>query len=135
MGFKILLLKKRILIVEDNEINMEIEVEILQDAGFLVDTAEDGSIAIEKIKQAKAGYYNLILMDIQMPVMDGYCTARTIRSMDDPSVSSIPIIALSANTFDEDKQMSLDSGMNAHMEKPINTPQLLNMIHKLTYDY
>ena len=127
--------KKRILIVEDNEINMEIEVEILRDAGFLVDTAEDGSIAVEKIKQAETGYYDLILMDIQMPVMDGYHTAQTIRNMDDPSVSSIPIIALSANTFDEDKQMSLESGMNAHMEKPINTPQLLDMIYKLTCEY
>ncbi len=127
--------QKRILIVEDNEINLEIEVELLKDAGFLVDTAKDGSIAIEKIKQIKPGYYDLILMDIQMPIMDGYRTARAIRNLDDPALSSIPIIALSANTFDEDKQISLENGMNAHMEKPINTPQLLNMIDKLTCEY
>lgn len=133
--FKDLSAQKRILIVEDNEINLEIEVELLQDAGFLVDTAEDGSIAVKKIEQSKPGYYDLILMDIQMPIMDGYHTARAIRNMNDPSLSSIPIIALSANTFDEDKQMSLESGMNAHIEKPINTPQLLDMIHKMTCEY
>lgn len=126
---------KRILIVEDNEINREIEIELLQDAGYLVDTAENGSIAVDKVKYAAPGYYHLVLMDIQMPVMNGYQAAQAIRNMDNPLLSDIPIIALSANTFDEDKRMSLESGMNTHMEKPIDTPQLLDVIYRLTREY
>ncbi|MCM1158885.1 MAG: ATP-binding protein [Bacteroidales bacterium] len=126
---------KRILIVEDNEINREIEIELLQDAGYLVDTAENGSIAVDKLKQAAPGYYHLVLMDIQMPVMNGYQAAQAIRNMDNPLLADIPIIALSANTFDEDKRMSLESGMNTHMEKPIDTPQLLDVIYRLTREY
>ena len=79
-------------------------------------------------RASEPGYYALILMDIQMPVMDGHSAARAIRSLDNPALSSIPIVALSANTFDEDRKMSTKSGMNAHMAKPINIPEILNLI-------
>ncbi len=120
--------KKRILVVEDTEINLEIITEVLKDAGYLVDSAVNGSIALEKVKDSKPGYYDLILMDIQMPVMDGYHATKAIRRLKNPALSSIPIVALSANAFDEDKRKSKESGMNAHMEKPIDTPQLMEVI-------
>lgn len=122
------LLEKRILLVEDNEINLEIETEILQGIGFMIETASDGSIAVDKLKHAAPGYFSLVLMDIQMPVMNGYEASRAIRKLDDPDLSQIPIIALSANAFESDKQMSLESGMNAHLTKPIDIPLLLNTI-------
>lgn len=121
---------RRILIVDDNELNREIEYEILKDEGFLVDTAEDGSIAVEKIKQSMPGDYDLILMDIQMPVMDGYHATREIRSIDNEKLAGIPIIAVSANTFEEDKRMALDSGMNEHLGKPLDIQRLLEVIQK-----
>ncbi|MDE7340868.1 MAG: response regulator [Lachnospiraceae bacterium] len=121
---------KRILIVDDNEINLEIEYEVLKDAGFLVDTAEDGSIAVEKIKQSKPGDYDLILMDIQMPIMDGYRATRAIREMKNPVLAGIPIIAVSANAFEEDKRMAMESGMNAHLAKPLDTLRLYKLIRK-----
>lgn len=120
----------RILIVEDTEINLEIEAALLEDAGFLVDSAVDGKIALEKVKNSEHGYYSLILMDIQMPVMNGYNSAKAIRKIEDPVLAGIPIIALSANTFDEDRQMSKQCGMNAHLGKPINMPELLETITK-----
>lgn len=122
--------KKRILIVDDNEINMEIENEVLRDAGFLVDTAADGSIALEKVKHSRPGDYDLILMDIQMPVMNGYRATKAIREIKDPKLAGIPIIAVSANTFDEDKKKAIESGMNAHLAKPLNTAHLFKLIHK-----
>lgn len=118
----------RILLVEDNELNMEIESELLSDAGFILDKAINGSIAVEKVKTSAPGHYDLILMDIQMPVMDGYEAARTIRSLETPELANIPIIALSANIFDEDKRKSMESGMNLHMAKPIDLPKLLKAI-------
>lgn len=121
---------RRILVVEDNAINMEIEVEVLQDAGFLTDTAENGSIALEKLKQAGPGYYHLILMDIQMPVMNGYQAAEAIRKIEDRALATIPIIAISANAFEEDRRRSMESGMNAHVAKPIDIPALLELIEK-----
>lgn len=123
--------QRRILLVEDNEINLEIEVELLQDAGFLVDTATDGSIAIEKIANAKPGYYNLVLMDIQMPVMDGYHATSAIRRLENPLLANIPIVALSANTLDEDRRKSMECGMNAHLPKPVNMPQLMELVEKI----
>lgn len=122
---------KRILLVDDNEINLEIEKEMLSDAGFLVETASDGSIAYEKIRQAKAGEFDLILMDIQMPVMDGYKATRAIRALKDSALSGIPIIAVSANTFEEDRKKALESGMNAHLPKPLNMGELLEQIGEL----
>ena len=117
--------------MEDNPINREIEVDLLEDAGFLVDTAADGSIAVETIKASSPGDYDLILMDLQMPVMDGHTAARTIRSLDNPALAGIPIVALSANAFDEDRRMSAESGMNAHLAKPVDLPQLLAQIEEL----
>lgn len=119
---------KRILLVEDNEINLEIETEILQGIGFIIETAPDGSIAVDKLKHSAPGYYSLVLMDIQMPVMNGYEASKAIRKLEDPALSQIPIIALSANAFESDKQMSLESGMNKHLTKPIDIPLLLNTI-------
>ncbi len=126
-----LLAGRKILLVEDNEINLEIETELLQQAGLEVDTATDGSIALEKLRGAKPDEYALVLMDIQMPVMDGYQAARVIRSLEQPQIADIPIIALSANTFYEDRQKSAESGMNAHVGKPIDLPELMSLMRKL----
>lgn len=119
---------KRILLVEDNEINLEIESDILQGVGFLIETASDGSVAVDKLKHTSPGYFSLVLMDIQMPVMNGYEASKAIRKLTDPALSQIPIIALSANAFESDKQLSLESGMNEHLTKPIDIPLLLNTI-------
>lgn len=120
----------RILIVDDNEINMEIECEVLREGGFQVDTASDGSIAVKKVEQSSPGYYDLILMDIQMPVMDGYSATKAIRKLKNPMHANIPIIAVTANTFEEDRKMSLESGMNAHLPKPVDAAGLFDMICK-----
>ena len=117
--------------VEDNEVNTEIEVELLENLGFIMDTAENGSIAVEKVRVSRPGDYALILMDIQMPVMDGYEAARSIRAMDNPHQASLPIVALSANAFDEDRRMSMESGMNAHLAKPLDVTELLKLIWKI----
>ena len=110
---------KRILLVEDNEINREIAQELLMDEGYLVETANDGSVAVEMIKNASPSYYSLVLMDIQMPVMDGYTATREIRALQDEKLARIPIIALSANAFAEDYKRSIEAGMDAHVPKPI----------------
>ncbi len=123
--------QKTILIVDDNEINLEIGSEVLRDAGYAVDTAADGSIAVEKVKHARPGTYDLILMDLQMPVMNGYEAAKAIRALSEPALSRIPIIALSANAFNEDKKMALNSGMNAHLPKPLDVEQLYGLLRQL----
>ncbi len=123
---------QKLLIVEDNELNMEIARELLQDAGFSVDTAENGQVGLQKVRDSKPGEYALVLMDIQMPVMDGYQTARAIRGLEQPELAALPIVALSANAFEEDKRQAFDSGMNAHMPKPIEIEPLLETIEKLT---
>jgi len=123
---------QRILLVEDNEFNREIETEILRNGGFLVDTAENGSVAVEKVKDSLHQGYDLILMDLQMPVMDGWTAAQEIRKLDDPRLSSIPIVALSANTLVRDMRRSMDCGMNAYLTKPIDVPQLLEQIRRTT---
>ena len=115
----------KILLVEDNMINMKIETEILRTIGFTVETAENGSIAVEKTAASAPGDFDLILMDIQMPVMDGRQAAETIRKLENPLLANIPIIALSANAFESDKRMSIESGMNAHLTKPMDVPLLL----------
>lgn len=122
--------RHKILLVEDNEINLEIETAILEDLGFQIDTAENGSIAVEMIEKAAADEYALILMDIQMPVMNGRQAARAIRRMKNKAVSRIPIIALSADAFESDKRKSIESGMDAHLPKPIDVPVLLETIAK-----
>ncbi len=123
---------QRILLVEDNEINREIESELLEEAGFLIDTAENGRIALEMLQNSEPGFYGLILMDIQMPVMDGYEATQAIRMLKTPELSSIPIIALSANAFEEDRRMSLEKGMNDHLAKPMDIDQVLAQIRELT---
>lgn len=121
---------KKILVVEDNEINLEIETELLEDLGLTVVPAENGQIAVDKMKEAKPGEYLFILMDIQMPVMDGWQATEAIRSFDNPEIADIPIIALSANAFESDKRLSAKNGMNAHLNKPVDIPALLNSIKK-----
>jgi len=119
---------RKILLVEDNEINRESETELLKGLGLLVDSAEGGSVAIDIISHAKPDEYALIFMDIQMPVVDGYEATRTIRNLKEPALANIPIIALSANSFEEDRQRSKESGMNAHLAKPVNIPELLGLL-------
>ncbi len=113
-----------ILLVEDNEMNREIACEILEEKDVTVDTAEDGDIAVEKMQNAAEGQYDLVLMDIQMPRMNGYDAARAIRKLSNPYAANIPIIAMTANAFDEDKRNALDAGMNGHLAKPIDVQKL-----------
>lgn len=122
---------KRILLVEDNELNREIAAEILQEAGFLVDVAENGRQACDKFQQAIPGYYDLILMDIQMPIMDGYAATRAIRSMDNPAAAAIPIIAMTANAFEEDRRLALEAGMNGHLAKPIDVDRMMDLLREI----
>ena len=119
---------RKILVVDDNEINMEIETEILTDLGFEVDTAADGDIAVKKMQSPQASEYALIIMDIQMPRMDGRTATRQIRSLPDKKLAAIPIIALSANAFVSDKKLSRESGMDEHLAKPVDVPLLLKTI-------
>ena len=121
---------KRILLAEDNELNTEIAVTILEEAGFIVEHAENGQVCVDMIKNAKIGYYDLVLMDIQMPVMDGYKATETIRAINNPRCD-IPIIAMTANAFDEDKRKAYVIGMDSHIAKTINIPQLLETISKV----
>lgn len=119
---------RNILLVEDNELNREIAVCLLEDAGYQVDTAENGRIAVDKIAQRPASSYDLVLMDIQMPVMDGYEATRAIRALSDPLRATLPIIAVSANAFSEDRMRSLESGMNAHLPKPLDVRRLESLM-------
>ncbi len=111
---------KRLLLVEDNELNMEIANELLCGAGFLVETAQNGQIAVEMVQNSTVGYYNAILMDIQMPVMDGYQASHKIRSLERKDLAEIPIIALTANVSDDDQKKALSNGMNAYIAKPLD---------------
>ncbi|MBO5154932.1 MAG: response regulator [Eubacterium sp.] len=122
---------KRILLVEDNELNTEIAIEILSEYGFVVSSAENGQEAVEKVSAAEPGAYDLVLMDIQMPVMDGYEATRQIRALDDPKVSSIPIIAMTANAFEEDKKAALKSGMNGFISKPIVIDEVIEALSEV----
>ena len=122
---------KQILLVEDNELNREIAQEILREYGFRVDTAENGAVAVEKVSTAAPGSYDLVLMDVQMPVMDGYTATRQIRALDDPAQAKLPIIAMTANAFDEDRRNALDSGMNGFLSKPIVIGDLVQELHKI----
>ena len=118
----------RILLVEDNELNREIAKDILEEVGIIVEEAEDGSIAVDKVKNSDVGYYDLILMDIQMPYMDGYKATQAIRALDDRELADIPIVAMTANAFEEDKNKALESGMNSHLAKPINIGELFETL-------
>ena len=122
---------KHILLVEDNELNREIAQEILREYGFLVDTAENGAVAVEKVSTAAPGSYDLVLMDVQMPIMDGYTATRKIRALDDPALAKLPILAMTANAFDEDRRNALESGMNGFLSKPIVIGDLVQELHKI----
>lgn len=119
---------KRILLVEDNDLNREITVEVLEDYGFIVEEANDGTAAVEKMKRAKEGEYQLILMDIQMPYMDGYQATREIRGLSNKKLAQIPIIAMTANAFEEDRQRALQAGMNDHLAKPIDIAKSIEVL-------
>ena len=122
---------KRLLVVEDNKLNREITVTILEQTGIITEQAEDGSVAVKMVQDAAPGYYDLILMDIQMPIMDGYEATRQIRALPDKRLAQLPIIAVSANAFEEDKKASLAAGMDGHIAKPINVPDLFALMQKL----
>ena len=122
---------RHILLVEDNELNREIAQEILREYGFRVDTAENGAVAVEKVRTAAPGSYDLVLMDVQMPVMDGYTATRQIRALDDPALAKIPILAMTANAFDEDRRRAMESGMTGFLSKPIVIGDLVQELHKI----
>lgn len=121
----------RILLIEDNVLNQEIATAILEEAGFSVDVAENGRIAVEKLSNSEPGYYQLVLMDIQMPEMNGYEAAKAIRSLDDKKLASIPMFAMTANAFEEDKQEALRCGMNGHIAKPIDIQILIETLDEV----
>ena len=125
---------KRILLVEDNELNREIAAEILNEYGFLVDSAENGAVAVERVKNSAPGDYDLVLMDVQMPIMNGYEATKQIRALDNPGLAGITILAMTANAFDEDRKEALKCGMNGFLSKPIIMDELIcalqNSLHK-----
>jgi len=118
-----------ILLVEDNELNSEIAVEILNEYGFLVDTAKNGAEAVEKVKNSTPGNYDLVLMDVQMPVMNGYEATKEIRALDNPALAGITILAMTANAFDEDRKKALGCGMDGFLSKPIVIEELISTLH------
>ena len=122
---------RHILLVEDNEMNREIALEILREYGFRVDTAENGAVAVEKVSTAAPGSYDLLLMDVQMPVMDGYTATRQIRALDDPARAKLPILAMTANAFDEDRRNALECGMTGFLSKPIVIGDLVQELRKI----
>ena len=121
---------KRVLLVEDNELNREIAVMILEEAGFVVDTAPDGTDAVAIMERAEENYYDVILMDVQMPIMDGYEATRTIRRLSREDVKNLPIIAMTANALEEDKEAAIKNGMNAHIAKPLDMDAFISVLKK-----
>ncbi len=119
---------KRVLLVEDNEMNREIARIILEENGLLVEEAVDGYYAVEKIAGSVPGYFDFVLMDVQMPRMNGYEATRQIRALTDPVLSTVPIIAMTANAFGEDKEKAAEAGMNAHISKPVDLRVLLDTL-------
>ena len=122
---------KKLLVVEDNELNLEIASTLLKEAGFEVDTAENGKIAVEKVEAASADRYDLILMDIQMPEMDGYEATRRIRALPDAKKAALPIVAMTANAFEDDRKTALHAGMNGHIAKPLDIQKLFQVLSEL----
>ncbi len=122
---------KRILLAEDNELNREIATELLEEAGFLVECAENGQVACDMVRQSPPGHYDLILMDIQMPIMDGYEATRAIRAMEDREQAQIPIIAMTANAFEEDREMAMNTGMNGYLAKPVDVDEMMKLLRGL----
>lgn len=121
---------KRLLLVEDNELNREIAEVILEEAGFVTEAAPDGTDAVAMVEQSEEGYYDAILMDVQMPIMNGYEATKAIRAMHRKDAKTLPIIAMTANAMEEDKEAALKSGMNAHIAKPLDIELLMNALHK-----
>ena len=113
------------------ELNQEIAVAILGDAGFTTEVAENGRIAVEMLRKSQPGYYQLVLMDVQMPVMNGYEAAKAIRKLENRKLASIPIIAMTANAFEEDRKEALASGMNGHIAKPIDVDNLISTLDEI----
>jgi CheY-like chemotaxis protein len=122
----------RVLLVEDNELNMEIAKEILEDEGMTVATAENGEIAVQLFNESAEGTYDVILMDVMMPVMNGYDAARNIRNSNHPQAKRIPIIAMTANAYAQDVQASFDAGMDAHIAKPVDRKQLFSTLKRFS---
>lgn len=118
----------KVLLVEDNRLNQEIAAEILRQVGIEADIADDGEIAVEKVKNSVSGQYDMILMDILMPRMNGYEATRQIRALDDPEKSGLPIVAMTANAFEEDKKEAENAGMNGHLAKPVDIDKLFEML-------
>ena len=124
---------RHILLVEDNELNREIAVAILHEYGFLVDTAENGAVAVEKIRTSDPGRYDLVLMDVQMPVMDGCTATRRIRALEDPVRAAVPIVAMTANVFEEERKRAFDCGMNGFLSKPIVIEELIDALKDIIH--
>ena len=124
---------RHILLVEDNELNREIAVAILHEYGFLVDTAENGAVAVEKIRTSDPGRYDLVLMDVQMPVMDGCTATRRIRALKDPARAAVPIVAMTANVFEEERKRAFDCGMNGFLSKPIVIEELIDVLKDIIH--
>ena len=122
---------KQILLAEDNEMNQMIAVAILENAGFTIDIASNGEEAVKKMEQAPAETYDVILMDIQMPIMDGYEAAKRIRAMEDQKKAEIPIVAVTANAFEEDRKISLEAGMNGHLAKPYDIDAIMQTLSEI----
>jgi CheY-like chemotaxis protein len=123
---------KRVLLAEDNRMNQEIAATIMEEEGLIVDIVENGQEACDKVKNSVPGYYDLVLMDIQMPVMDGYQAAQEIRKLENRQLANIPIVAMTANAFESDRQLALESGMNGHLPKPISIKELFKIIQQIT---
>ena len=119
---------RHILLVEDNELNREIAMTILHEYGFLVDTAENGAVAVEKVRTSDPGRYDLVLMDVQMPIMDGYTATQRIRALKDPARAAVPIVAMTANVFEEERKQAFDCGMNGFLSKPIVVEELIDAL-------
>lgn len=117
--------------MEDNDLNREIAFEILKKQGFSVEQAENGAVAVDKVCSSAPGYYDLVLMDIQMPIMDGYRATEEIRHLNNPELAGIPIVAMTANAFDEDRRKCMDIGMNGHIAKPLRISTLFTMLDRI----
>ena len=117
--------------MEDNSLNREIATVLLEETGAVVEEAENGLVAVNMVKNSSPGYYDLVFMDIQMPVMNGYEATRAIRALPDAEKAALPIVAITANAFDEDRQNAAKAGMNGHLSKPFDMQQLLAMIEEV----
>ena len=120
--------QKRVLVVEDNELNRKIAAQVIEDEGILTECAIDGLEAVKKVREAPEHYFDLILMDVQMPHMDGYKATEKIRELSDEGKAHIPIVALTANAFEEDRKMAISKGMNDHIAKPIDVKKVEEVI-------